>query len=724
MGKSAILSVRIIGDGRDADKALDRTSRKLDDVGKRAAKSGVELSRMYQKLDAMSTAALKIGAVATSVASLTSHAAALGRSLVPLVGTLAVVPGAVAASAAAVGTFKVATAGFTDAVEAAGKGTKEFEKATEGMPRAMREAALAVKAVNDEFAPVKRQAQIAFWSGIDTLVRRTARGAMPQLRDGIVDVASAQNGLVRAFGQGVQSASRMGVIRAVFAATERTLRSLTPAVEPLTRGLATIVKGSVALIPGFSGAGSAAQKFATWAQKIVANGDLARWFRNGVAVARQLGSVLGSVVSIIGSVLKAASEAGGATGVGGLADSLGRLAKAVASPEIQKQMREAFTQANAVMKQAMSIVLALLPHIIRLGPAIMVAAAGWKAFSAAAALFRGLGMVGEVTRIGSALIGAGGSILRFKDGLTQAGAASSAFATTAVRLGGAARATALAIASTATAWTRAGAAAVAGAARQVAAWVATAGAAAMHAVRIAAAWVVAMGPVGWVIAAIAGIVAAFVLAYNKVGWFRDGVNAALGIVRNVIGVVGAFIGSAFRTAWNIASGIVRTHVTIVRTAMTGAKAAVDAVRKWIGDKISAAWKTASAGVEGFKSAVSRGMEVVRGIIEGVRDAVSRVLDLARSAASRVNPFNWFGASWSRAAVPSTMPQVGQPFYMTAAVIPSGPYGVDRSTSRVVSNVYNITIEGAVDKAGTARQLREILRADGIRDGRIMLGGEL
>jgi hypothetical protein len=44
--------------------------------------------------------------------------------------------------------------------------------------------------------------------------------------------------------------------------------------------------------------------------------------------------------------------------------------------------------------------------------------------------------------------------------------------------------------------------------------------------RMAAAWLIGMGPIGWVIAGVSGVVAAIVVAYNRFGWFRDGVNNA------------------------------------------------------------------------------------------------------------------------------------------------------------------------------------------------------
>ncbi|MCL6529705.1 MAG: hypothetical protein K6T70_06250 [Meiothermus ruber] len=50
-------------------------------------------------------------------------------------------------------------------------------------------------------------------------------------------------------------------------------------------------------------------------------------------------------------------------------------------------------------------------------------------------------------------------------------------------------------------------------------WLATAA-------RMAAGWLLALGPVGWVVAAVGAVGAAVVLAYKRVDWFRTSVNAA------------------------------------------------------------------------------------------------------------------------------------------------------------------------------------------------------
>lgn len=65
-------------------------------------------------------------------------------------------------------------------------------------------------------------------------------------------------------------------------------------------------------------------------------------------------------------------------------------------------------------------------------------------------------------------------------------------------------------------------------------------------------------PIGLVVIAIAALVAGVVVAYNKVGWFHDGVNAAFGGIKTAAGwVVGGFgaIVDGAEKAWNFVKGM-------------------------------------------------------------------------------------------------------------------------------------------------------------------------
>ena len=87
--------------------------------------------------------------------------------------------------------------------------------------------------------------------------------------------------------------------------------------------------------------------------------------------------------------------------------------------------------------------------------------------------------------------------------------------------------------TTAGVWLRQAAAAAVGAGKVVGSlalvalgWVGTAATATASGVAMAAAWVVGLGPVAWIIAGVVALIAVIVLAYNKVEWFRDGIDEA------------------------------------------------------------------------------------------------------------------------------------------------------------------------------------------------------
>jgi tape measure domain-containing protein len=109
-------------------------------------------------------------------------------------------------------------------------------------------------------------------------------------------------------------------------------------------------------------------------------------------------------------------------------------------------------------------------------------------------------------------------------------------------------------------------------------WILMGAQATINAVKIAAAWLIAMGPVGWIIAGIAALVAGFVLAYNNIGWFKDGVDAAFRWIGDVVGSVFAWIQDAI-------GAVVNWFTTV---AMPGIQAALDgigAVFNWLYENV-------------------------------------------------------------------------------------------------------------------------------------------
>ena len=90
--------------------------------------------------------------------------------------------------------------------------------------------------------------------------------------------------------------------------------------------------------------------------------------------------------------------------------------------------------------------------------------------------------------------------------------------------------------------------------------------------------VLAMNPIGLVVLAIVALVAIFVVAYNKVGWFRAAVDATWNAIKTVIGAVVAwFISTVWPTLSAVLSGLGAAFAVLWR--------GVSAVFGWIMERV-------------------------------------------------------------------------------------------------------------------------------------------
>lgn len=145
-----------------------------------------------------------------------------------------------------------------------------------------------------------------------------------------------------------------------------------------------------------------------------------------------------------------------------------------------------------------------------------------------------------------------------------------------------------------------------------------------------------IGVVAAVIAAVVAIGAALVIAYNKVGWFRDMVDAAwawiknawntavafiLDVTKQIIGAVSAFIGdqlAVIRDFWNqngaAISNIVKSYFNEIAAVIKGVMGVIKGIFQAVWPIITAIVKLAWGVI---KTVVSNGIQLVLGIIRTV-----------------------------------------------------------------------------------------------------------
>jgi phage-related protein len=123
-----------------------------------------------------------------------------------------------------------------------------------------------------------------------------------------------------------------------------------------------------------------------------------------------------------------------------------------------------------------------------------------------------------------------------------------------------------------------------------------------------------MSPVGLVILLIAGLVAAFIWAYKKIDWFREGVDTAW-----------AWIKDAFSTALEFISGVVKNVFNAVASFIFIQLTKIKAFWAQNGDQIMAAAKNVW---ETIKSVVKTGMDFIKKVIEIAWPIIQRIVETA------------------------------------------------------------------------------------------------
>lgn len=144
------------------------------------------------------------------------------------------------------------------------------------------------------------------------------------------------------------------------------------------------------------------------------------------------------------------------------------------------------------------------------------------------------------------------------------------------------------------------------------------------------------GPIGIAVAAIAGIIAAVVLAYNKIDWFRDMVNAAWAKIKDLtviafnaikkaitdaIVAVLAFVKpqlDKFKAFWDEngkqIQSLVKTYFESVATVIKGVMGVIQGIFQAVWPIISA---TVKAAWETIKLVVSTAINIVLGVVKTV-----------------------------------------------------------------------------------------------------------
>lgn len=581
----------------------------------------------------------------TALASLVSGAVSLSAALAPAAGSLLLIPGAAASGGAAVGALKVAMTGFGEAMSSMDDPKKFAEAIGELSP----EAAAAATAVRDFVPEWKRMTstvQDAAFKGVAGEIRELGGIWIPELRDGLTGISAEFNRGAVDMANWLKQADTVDTVRSIFASTRTVVGDLVDTARPLAQVLTDVgAVGSEVLAGLTGGAGESAERFAAFVREARESGQLREWMQGGLDVLRQLWELISNLTGGLRGVFSAAAPEGQSL-LQTLIQLTAQFNEWANSAAGQDQLAATFSTLGQVLEHLLAILplvagvlgtvtgwISSLPApmqsvvtgflawslvigtlISRFAPLLaMVGSLGARFLAAAtttgtatnkivAALGRGI--TAAATWVARMALMAATTVARFT--LMAAGAVAQATAM-AVRVGVQfAVMTAQAIART-----------VAAAAAVVAQWAIMAAGAMARAVIMAAAWFVSLGPIGWVIAAVVGLVALIIANWDTVvAWTSAAWDAVVGWVTGAWDSIVSAVQAAGQWVVDLCSNAWQSARDAVVAAATGLVDWVSGLPGMIlgalGDLGSLLWDA--------------GQSIIQGLIDGIESAVGWLKD--------------------------------------------------------------------------------------------------
>lgn len=335
--------------------AHDMASRTMANVGK--------------GLGGISKGLLGIGAAGNAVGVLGGVAAA-GAQLLPIALAL---PAALGAGAFAMATFKTATAGFGEALNA--KDPAAFAEATKDMAPAMRETASAVRELKDgPLKELKRDVQGQFWDGFSGEVRKLGGTYIPVLQERMGNIANGMNLMGKNLSNALQSKLVVGAVKKIGDNTANMFYNMSGAAGNFASGLIKLGGVGSSYLPKVgTQIEKLGEKWNNWVNKGSADGSIKRMIDGAIAGFKDLGAIVVNIGLIVGSVFRGiAGDAG--SPLAALKQLTGQVADFMTGVSAQEALRSfgdmLRTVSDVVGKVFMATLKQLAPIVRDLAPVV------------------------------------------------------------------------------------------------------------------------------------------------------------------------------------------------------------------------------------------------------------------------------------------------------------------------------------------------------------------
>jgi phage-related protein len=342
---------------RGAEVQLRRMAAVVKENDKFFDRLGTSIGKSFKALAAIGA----IGNAAQLVAGLTA-------SLSNLVPIVALAPALVFSLVAAFATFKLATAGFADAVGG-------DAKALANLAPAARETVVAIQALKPQFEALRKTVQQEFFKNFAADVKILGATYLPILEAKLPRIAAAFNAMGRSITRALTTNGAADDINIALTNTAKLLENARNAVGHLVAGFIPLIAVGSTYLPNLGTAiDGAADKFRAWSQRVTSDGSLRDWVDGAIREFGFLHDVIVNIGDIFSAVFTGLSQGAGKDFLQTLADSTRALADFLGQAEQQdalKALGKAFTDVATVTREVfLEALKQLSPIIVELAPVI------------------------------------------------------------------------------------------------------------------------------------------------------------------------------------------------------------------------------------------------------------------------------------------------------------------------------------------------------------------
>lgn len=246
-----------------------------------------------------------------AVAAVTPVVAQLGAGLLEASQAAAVLPAALAGSAAVIGTLVVGMQGVGTALDALGDAEK-FAEALKDLSSEARATVKELDRMRPGFRELRLNTQNALFRGLDKTIGRLGRTALPRLRTGLEDIATELNDGFQLWADWARQQGPMRDLTRILDNTGKAVGILGPAGRDFAAAMTDIAAVGSDFLPLLArSAADAASNFREFIRDARESGRLREFIQDGIDAFGDLLVIVRNVGSIIGSVFRGLSGQSG-----------------------------------------------------------------------------------------------------------------------------------------------------------------------------------------------------------------------------------------------------------------------------------------------------------------------------------------------------------------------------------------------------------------------------